>query len=100
MMRCLIPLVIVTTLVWLAPLAALADPPPRPLALTEAQYNHLRQLEVQPEHATILDVHATYQSERERSLEATRLSDDILTVAYTGGFPATILILLIAAAPL
>jgi len=81
---------------------AVAAPPPRPLALTASQFDALRQLETQPDHAALLDTHASFQGESDRleSLEATRLSDDIFTVAWTGGFPATILVLLIAAAPL
>ena len=100
MIRSLPSLAIVMMVLVSTPAAASADPPPRPLAMTSAQFDHLRQLEAEPEHAAVLDLHASYKSEREKSLDATRLSDDIFTVAYTGGFPATILILLIAAAPL
>ena len=100
MIRSLLALTIVMMVLVAAPTADSADPPLRPLELTSAQFDYLRQLETQPEHAAVLDLHASYKSEREKSLDATRLSDDIFTVAYTGGFPATILILLIAAAPL
>lgn len=79
---------------------ALAATPGRPAALTPAQYRALVHIEQQPEHAAVLDVQATYTSERDRSMEATRLSDDFWTVAYDAGLPGSILIVLICAAPL
>jgi len=100
-MRCLMALAIVMMVVLATPSSASADLPPRPLGLTAGQFEHLRRLEAQPQHAAVVDMHASYKSERERSLEMTRMSDDILTVAYSGGIPATILwILFVAAAPL
>ncbi len=100
MIRNVLILAVVMMILLATPAVVSANPPGYPLALTPAQFDYLRQLETQPEHAAILDMHATYKSEREKSLDATRLSDDILTVAWTGGLPATIIILLIAAAPL
>jgi len=100
MTRSLIALLIVTIAFLAAPLAAYAGPPARPLALTPAQFDALGELENQPQHVAVLDVHATFKSEREKSLDATRLSDDIFTVAWTGGVPAAVIICLIAAAPL
>ena len=82
------------------PMTSWADPPARPAGLTVPQFKHLQTLQTQPEHATVLELKASYQSEREKNLEMTRLSDDIFTVAWTGGFPLIIILLLIAAAPL
>jgi hypothetical protein len=80
--------------------AADADPPARPLGLTAEQFQHLQQLESQPEHALALDMRASYKSERERSLEFTRASDDILSVVGLGYTPGLILTFLILGAPL
>ncbi len=99
-MRHLTGLLIVTVTLSALPAAVIAAPPTRPQALTPAQFEGLQQLESQPDHAPVLDLHASYKSEREKNLELTRLSDDIWTVVYTGGFPAALLIVLIAAAPL
>ena len=77
-----------------------ADPPPRPLDVTDSQFEYLRQLETQPEHSVVLDIHAAYKSEREEMQEWTLLGNDILAAAYNIGFPATVLLLMIAAAPL
>ena len=100
MIRNLLGLVIVLLSILAIPSMTSAEPPGRPLDLTTAQFDHLQQLEAQPDHAAIVDMHAAYKSEREKSLDATRLSDDFWTVAMNGGFPATIVILLICAAPL
>ena len=99
-MRRLTNLVMLLTVVGMAAAFASAAPPPRPLGLTAAQFDHVCQLEAQPEHEAVLGMHASYKSEREKSLEFTRGSDDFWTVAYTGGLPATLLGILIAAAPL
>ena len=68
--------------------------------MTSVSFDHLCQLESQATHTAVLDLHASYKSDREKQMDLTRLSDDIWTVAYTGGFPATLVFLLIAAAPL
>ena len=77
-----------------------AGPPRRPLEVTDRQLEYLRQLESRPEHSAVLNIHAAYKSEQEKRAEWTLLGDDILTGAYTIGFPATVVILLMAAAPL
>ncbi len=92
------------------PLSALAQPPAnaaaakpaisRPLALTNGQFEALRQIENQPQHRAVLAVHATYKSEHERHMDLVRASDDFWTAAYTFGFPGTIIAMLICAAPL
>jgi hypothetical protein len=82
------------------PMSAMADPPTRPHELTATQYQQLIRLESQPQHVAVQELHASYASEREINLEATRAWDDALTYAYNIGFPTGILILLIAAAPL
>lgn len=82
------------------PVTALSDPPARPKPLTPGQYQALKQLEGQPEHMAILDVQATYTSNREFDRSFTRASDDFWTVAWLGGLPGTILGILICAAPL
>ena len=82
-----------STVVW-------AAPPSRPCALTPTQFDALRQMETQPEHDAILDVHATYKSERERSLDFTTASDDFWTIVYQAGFPGALAAVLICAAPL
>ena len=94
-MLCLLILTLVVSMLLAFPLTTTAgDPPARPLPLTPDQYDRLSELQAQPEHVATLDVHATYKTEREKSLEATRLSDDVFTVLYTGGFPFLILLLL------
>ena len=82
------------------PATVSAAPPSRPLALTPAQFDHLQQLETEPAHAAVLDVHATYQSEREQNLDRTRLANDTTTGATLGGIPTAIILVLICAAPL
>lgn len=93
-------LVLIGLGVFLAGATVLAGPPSRPLTLTAAQFEGLCDLQTQPEHATVLDVHATYKSEREQHLDAVRLSDDVFSAVWHGGVPGTILAILIAAAPL
>lgn len=84
----------------MSPVAAQAVPPPRPVPLTPAQYQRLKQVEQQPSHAMVRNLRASYSSDRERNLEFNRASDDFWTAAHTGGFPIGLLIILIAAAPL
>ncbi len=83
-----------------APLMAPADPPGRPRRLTPAQYQHLVQLERQPDHMAVREMQATYTSNREFDHAFVRASDDFWTSAYPAGLPTTILVLLILAAPL
>jgi len=92
----------VTTMVGvlILPASISANPPARPSPLTPEQFNHILKLEAQPEHAAVLDVHATFKSDREKEMEFTRASDDFWTLVYQGGFPTVILIMLIVAAPL
>ena len=96
MMRCAIAILALTAVVFVAGAVASAAPPARPLQLTEAQFDRLSQIETQPEHAAILDVRASYTSEREARLETTRLADDISIGAYQFGWPGAILILILA----
>jgi hypothetical protein len=79
---------------------ALSAPPNRPTGLTLEQYEALCQIESQAVHASVLDVHATYASEREQRLEFNRIADDISTGIYQIGFPSLILTLLFTAGPL
>lgn len=95
-MRCLLTWTLVASMLLAFPLTTVADDPPaRPLPLTPSQYDGLTELQAQPEHVATLDIHATYKTEREKSLEATRLSDDIFTVLYTAGFPFLVLALVV-----
>ena len=87
--------VLASSTITLAETSAWADPPARPLKLTASQFGALRQLETQAQHAAILDVHATYKSERERSLDFTRASDDFWTVVYQGMYPSAIAFILL-----
>lgn len=82
------------------PLTVSAGPPARPLGLTPEQFAQIRGLEAQPEHAVVLDLHATYKSEREQHLDFNRASDDFWSGVYQVGFPGTVLAILICAAPL
>ena len=78
-----------------------AGPPPsKPLEVTDTQFEYLCLLETQPEHSAILDVHAEYKSEHEKRMDVTIFVNDVLTAAYNIGFPATVVALMIAAAPL
>ena len=100
MMRCAIAFLALTAAILVADGVASAAPPARPLQVTGSQFDQLCQLETQQPHVAILDVRASYTSEREARLEATRLANDISTGAWQFGFPGAILIMLIAAAPL
>ena len=99
-MRRLVTMFVLSALILAMPMSVMADPPIRPHELTAAQYQQLVQLENQPDHAAVQELHASYASEREINLEATRAWDDALTYAYNIGYPMSILIILIAAAPL
>ena len=99
-MRCAILILALTATVLVTGSAVQASPPARPLQLTTAQFDRLCHIESQTEHTVILDVRASYTSEREAKLETTRLADDISTAAYQFGWPGTILLILILAAPL
>ncbi len=81
-------------------LARAENPPARPLPFTAEQYAALQQIQTQADHLVVLDVKASYKSQREKEHDLIRASDDFWTVAHNAGFPATILILLICAAPL
>jgi len=83
-----------------SPLLSMAAPPGRPLGLTAAQFQTLRQIKAQPQHQAVLHVHATYDSEREQRMENTRNIDDITTGATFAGYAAAIITILIVAAPL
>lgn len=100
-MRSYITLGLISAILMVMPAVA-SDPalPGRPLTLTADQFDRVCQIEAQPEHTAVQDVHATYMSERELSLELTRLSDDILTGAYSIGFPTVVVILLFTASVL
>ncbi len=91
---------ILAAMVLAAPAVALAELPPRPVGLTPAQFQALRQVESQPQHQRVLEVHATYKSERERNLDFTRASDDFWSVVWHAGWPGTIATFLILGAPL
>ena len=69
-------------------------PPPRPLPVSVAQFDALEQLSSQPEHARVLAQRAAY------SPKAARTMTEIGVRATQIGIPATMLTLLIAAAPL
>ena len=90
---------LVLVLLSAGPLLA-AAPPGRPLAMTSTQFQALRQVEQQPEHAAVRQVHATYQSERERHLEEQRTVDDITSGATFAGWIGALVTILICAAPL
>lgn len=84
-----------------APIIVLADnPPARPLPFTNTQFSALQQIQSDADHLMVLDVKASYKSQREKEHDLIRASDDFWTIAHNAGFPATIMILLICAAPL
>lgn len=99
-MRCTILILALTATVMVVGNVASAAPPARPLQLTAAQLDRLCQIESQTQHVAILDVRASYTSEREAKLETTRLADDISTAAYQFGWPGTILLIVLLGAPL
>ena len=90
----------VVVLILAAPAVVLAGPPGRPLALTSEQYQAIQQIEVQPEHAAVLDVQASYTSEHEATQAANLVTNDITTGLTQGGWAAAPIILLILGAPL
>lgn len=81
-------------------IARAANPPDRPLSFTTEQFVALQQIQADADHLGVLEVQASYKSQREKEHDLIRASDDFWTVAHNAGFPATVLILLICAAPL
>lgn len=79
---------------------AFADPPARPQPLTSDQFSALRQIEREPQHLAVNDVHATYQSEVEQRREITRTADDVTSAATFLGYIGAIVTILCIAAPL
>jgi hypothetical protein len=78
--------------------AVIAAPPARPAPLTAAQFQALKDVQAQPEHAQVLETTATYSdSEREEALKWTRFSDDVWTAIYQVGWPGAYLGILICA---
>ena len=80
--------------------AAYAAPPACPLAVTQAQFDELRQIESQPQHAMMLEVRATYTTDREKQLEDNLIANDITTAATQFGWPSALAAILICGAPL
>lgn len=78
----------------------LAAGPGRPLELTPDQFTQLEQLQAEPAHGSLMDLHASYSSEREERIEADRIANDISTGAMQAAWPVILTIVLIAAAPL
>lgn len=101
-MRSSLMLMVLAAVILAAPLASIAAPPPpaKPLPVTATQFDQLRQIEAQPQHAAVLNVQATFTSDREKQQEANLIANDILTVAWSAGWPTTLLIVAICAAPL
>ncbi len=81
-------------------LAGAAFAADRPLELTPEQYAELQQIQAEPEHVVIEDVHASYSSEREERIEADRIANDISTGFMQATGPVAIAIMLLLAAPL
>lgn len=98
-MRSSLMLMVLVAAILAAPVVSVAAPPAKPLPVTAKQFEQLRQIEAQPEHAAILKVQATFTSDREKQQEANLIANDILTVAWSGGWPTTLLIIAICAAP-
>jgi len=92
-MRYAILLIALTVMFLIAGPLAQASPPVRPLPLTQAQFDQLCQIETQAEHVAVLDIRASYTSEREAQLEKNRLVDDATTAAYQFGWPLAILLI-------
>jgi len=91
---------VLAAVIFMGPAMVLAEPPSRPVGLTAAQFQALRQVESQPQHQRVLEVHATYKSDRERNLDFTRASDDFWSLVWHAGWPGTIATFLILGAPL
>lgn len=85
---------------WFQGPVSLAAGPDRPLELTPEQYAQLQQIQAESDHQAIVDVHASYSTEREERIEADRIANDITTGMWQATYPVVITILLIAAAPL
>ncbi|HOW70950.1 MAG TPA: hypothetical protein PKY77_10145 [Phycisphaerae bacterium] len=99
-MRSSLMLTVLAAVVFAAPLVSVAAPPAKPLPVTAKQFDQLRQIQAQPQHAAVVNVQATFTSDREKQLEANLIANDILTVAWNAGWPTTLLIVTICAAPL
>lgn len=84
-------------LVLIAPAVSVAAPPARPLPLTAAQFDGLRQIQAAEEHVALLHVRASYSSEHEAQMEANLLADDITTGLTQAGWPAALLTILLIA---
>lgn len=101
-MRCLVALAVLACTILVVPQSAIAEettqqrvgPPVRPLPLSTAQYDALEELASQPENAQLADARASY------SPEAARVMTEISVAATQIAIPASILTVLIAAAPL
>jgi hypothetical protein len=78
----------------------LAAGPDRPLELTPEQFAQLQQIQAEPAHEALMDLHASYSSEREERVEADRLANDVSSGAMLAAWPVALTWLLIAAAPL
>jgi hypothetical protein len=75
-----------------------AAPPGKPIPITSHQFAAVRDIERQPQHHQVLNVRATFQSERERIVERNLKSDDVTTAATFIGYPAAIITILIVSA--
>ncbi len=73
---------------------AVTAAPDRPVPLTAAQFDALKAIEREPTHRLCRDVPASY------SQKAAKLEADMTHYGFLGGLPTTMLIVLIAAAPL
>jgi len=69
---------------------AMAETPLRPMDLTKNQFDYLRQLEAQPEHAAILNVQAAYKTEHEKRMDIVIAVNDALTAVYYVGMPVVV----------
>ncbi len=81
-------------------LAAKSNPPSCPLDFTSTQFRCLKQLQDQPTHTAVLNVHASYKTQREMEEDLTRFSDDFWTLGTYGGAAGLVLTFLICGAPL
>ena len=60
-MRSSLMLMVLVAAILAAPVVSVAAPPAKPLPVTAKQFEQLRQIEAQPEHAAILKVQAAQQ---------------------------------------
>ncbi|MHC4444332.1 MAG: hypothetical protein ACYTF1_09685 [Planctomycetota bacterium] len=94
MRKVILVLILIPVFFTIPAVSGAAEPPSRPLALTTSQFDYVCQLETHPDHLAVLDIHAAYQSDRQKRMETNLLVNDILTAAYYFGFPGTMLLLL------